>query len=250
MDGTAHGSWRRVTGKRHGKEQADIQSLADLGRVEHPLRALGSVGGVMKLDESELDKLNESPLDEETRAWLRDRAEAAGGLRSHRARASESGSSQLPPEVISTIGRNLLRGLFAYAVSPLTGEHRSSLHGTAGDPAEWSTIWEQGQPLDLVLIGTLTHAILRGGVSERGRLRLHPGDFLVLERTARVALSTVLAIDRSRSMGQGGAWRAAKNVALAMRELIQQAYPRDTLSVVSFSSSAEPVTIDRLPEIA
>lgn len=154
------------------------------------------------------------------------------------------------PEVVTAIGRDLLKGLFADAASPITGEHRSSVHGTTGDPAESSTSWEPGQPLDWDLIGTMTNAIRRGGTVERGRVGLHPDDFLVVERTARVAVPTMLAIDRSGSMGQRGASQAAKRVALAMHELIRQFYSRDTLAVISFSSSAEPVRIDRRPAMA
>lgn len=247
LEDTADGEWRRGREQRPGREWADIQSLAELDRVEHALIELGSIGGVMELDESKVGKLCGSFLDEETKGWVRDWAEASGALRLHRSRASGSGSSRLPPEVISAIGRDLLRGMFANAVSPITGQHRSSVYGSAGDPGEASKSWEPGQPLDLDLIGTLTHAIRRGGLSDRGHISLRPEDFLVLERTARVAVSTVLAIDRSRSMGHRGAWHSAKKVALAIHELIRQSYPRDTLEVVSFSSSAEPVTIDRLP---
>jgi Mg-chelatase subunit ChlD len=248
-DGTAGGSFRQETGNRRSGLQDDIDVLMELDEVERALLQLGSIGGVMELAESELGKLGDT-LDAETVSWLSDWADAVRALRSHRARAPSTGSSSLPPEVVTAIGRNLLKGLFAVAASPITGEHRSSIHGTAGDPAESSMSWEPGQPLDLDLIGTMTNAIRRGGSAERGRVDLHPDDFLVIERTARVAVSTVLAIDRSRSMGQGGAWQAAKRVALAMHELIRQSYPRDTLAIASFSSSAQPVTIDQLPEMA
>src|SRR5699024_10076693 len=67
------------------------------------------------------------------------------------------------------------------------------------------------------------------------------------ERGSSVAVSTVLAIDRSRSMGQSGGWVAARKVSLAMHELIRQSYPRDSLNVIAFSSSAERVDIANVP---
>lgn len=48
-------------------------------------------------------------------------------------------------------------------------------------------------------------------------------------------------------MGQSGGWVAARKVALAMHELIRQSYPRDSLDVIAFSSTAERIDIGDVP---
>jgi uncharacterized protein with von Willebrand factor type A (vWA) domain len=59
------------------------------------------------------------------------------------------------------------------------------------------------------------------------------------EETGRVA--TLLAIDRSRSMGQRGYLLAAKRLALALTTLIHTRFPRDRLDLLVFSNEAQPV---------
>jgi uncharacterized protein with von Willebrand factor type A (vWA) domain len=157
-------------------------------------------------------------------------------------------AADLPPEVVTAISRDLLRGLFRMAASPMRGEHRSLVTGTAGDPAETSRAWEPGRPFDLDLVATVSAAVRRGSAAA-GSVRLLPEDFTVVDRASSVSVATVLAIDRSRSMGQSGAWTSAKKVALAMHELIRQAYRRDSLGLVAFSSDAESIDIGNVPQM-
>ena len=244
----AAGAWKLDNNERRRSLTLDLDTLARLNTLDRELAALGSVGGVLALSPEELARLRQT-LSEDSAQWLAGWAGAAEALRARRESASHDAASSLPPDVLAAIGRDLLRNFFRAAAAPVSGEHATPVTGTAGDAAESSAPWEAGRPLDLDLLQTLGNAIRRGETRDRGQIRLRPDDFAVVERTARTAVSTVLAIDRSRSMGQSGAWTAAKRVTLAMHELIRQSYPRDSLSVVAFSSGAEAVTVDALAEM-
>jgi uncharacterized protein with von Willebrand factor type A (vWA) domain len=188
-------------------------------------------------------------VEEGTVPWLQEWQAAVRSVMVPGASANAAPEVALPPELISAIGRDLLKTLFRTNASPAPGEHGVILPGNAGDVAESWREWEPGRPLDLELVATVSNAVRRGAIERPGRVTLRPEDFAVVERTSTTSVSTVLAIDRSRSMGQSGGWVAARKVALAMHELIRQSYPRDSLGVLAFSSTAEPVDIDDVPEM-
>lgn len=240
----ATGAWRQQADAKDAIQAGwfDLEALAELELVERQLATLSSLGSVTMLEEADLEDLG----DDETGAWLSAWSNAIGKLGGAPGRPRRV---SLPPDVIRAISRDLLKGLFRAAASPSLGEHHSTLPGAAGDSAEGTLPWEQGRPLDLHLVATLSNAIRRAGVASRGRIDLRPQDFEVVERTATTAVSTVLAVDRSRSMGQSGAWISAKKVSLALHELIRQAYPRDSLDVIAFSSTAERVDFESIPEM-
>lgn len=234
----ATGAWRSVAPEHVGH---DLVTLDALDRVETDLAALEGIGSVMQLSDENLVALHEQ-MDGWLRDWQRVIRDATSGTAPGR-------QLHLPPEVVRAIGRDLLKGLFRNAASPVAGEHQSTNRGNAGDPAEETVVWEPGRPLDLNLIATLSNAVRRSGIDMSGRIPMRPEDFAVVERTAATAVTMILAIDRSRSMGQSGGWTAAKTVSLAMHELIRQSYPRDRLELLAFSSMAEPVSVDDIPEM-
>lgn len=223
--------------------QFDLELLRELERVESALAALDAVGSVAALPDEAVDELRSAGMDD-LAGWLEGWELAAASTLDDR-----SASTELPPTVVRAISRDLLKGLFRSAVSPLRGEHSAMAVGTAGDPSEGTMAWSPGRPLDLDLVATLSSAV-RSGRATAGKVRLAPDDFQIIERGSSVSVSTVLAIDRSRSMGQSGGWVAARKVALAMHELIQQSYPRDSLDVIAFSSGAERVRIGDVPLMA
>jgi uncharacterized protein with von Willebrand factor type A (vWA) domain len=83
------------------------------------------------------------------------------------------------------------------------------------------------------------------------RLRLEEQDLTVFETEAGTSCATVLLLDVSHSMVLYGEDRMtpAKQVALALVELITRQYPRDTLRVVLFGDRAEEVKLAELPYI-
>lgn len=233
--------WRRTPEPAVASAFLDLEVLSELERVEEALARLESIGGIMEL--SDLSVAEGDLADDSLEAWLSGWSQAARSVTT----GGPTRQIDLPPDVISAIGRDLLKGLFRTLASPVSGEHESHQRGNAGDFAESVVEWEPGKPLDLHLVATVSNAVRKGGQVGAGRVSLRPDDFVVVERTATTSVSTVLAIDRSRSMGQSGAWTAAKKVGLAMHELIRQAYPRDSLRLLTFSSTAETVDINDLP---
>jgi Mg-chelatase subunit ChlD len=221
----------------------DLELLAELERIEAALASLESVGSVAALPDHAIEALRQAGLGD-MGDWLAGWSAAATAILP----VAAGEPPALPPDVVRAISRDLLKGLFRTAASPIRGEHDAMAAGSAGDPAETTRAWEPGRPLDLDLVASLSNAVRRGGASQ-GRIRMRPDDFAVIERGSSVAVSTVLAIDRSRSMGQSGGWVAARKLALAMHELIRQSYPRDSLDVVAFSSVAERVAIADVPRM-
>ena len=74
-------------------------------------------------------------------------------------------------------------------------------------------------------------------------------DLQIRETDFKSQTSTVLMIDISHSMILYGEDRItpAKKVAMALSELIQTKYPKDTLDIVVFGNDAWPVEIKDLP---
>lgn len=247
----AGAQWRRTADRSPagdldiGTASDDVQLLKELKRLHQALADVEQIGSVLDLGDCNLHALLDV-LDPDDAAWVRDWHAVVGAATSSQGGAGVSGQVSLPPEVVSAIGRDLLRDLFNSASSPIAGEHRSMERGNSGDAAEATVGWEFGEPLDLNLVSTVSNAVRRVGNAGSAPIRLSHEDFDVFERTATTAVSTVMAIDRSRSMGQSGAWGAAKKVALAMHELIRQSYPRDSLDIVTFSSSAGLVSFDNI----
>ena len=89
------------------------------------------------------------------------------------------------------------------------------------------------------------------GEGEDGDESGNPGYSLTakLEQTLRKQMSTVLMIDISHSMILYGEDRItpAKKVAMALVELIQTKYPKDSIDVIVFGNDAWPIAIKDLP---
>jgi uncharacterized protein with von Willebrand factor type A (vWA) domain len=84
-----------------------------------------------------------------------------------------------------------------------------------------------------------------------GGLELAEEDLEVHETEHLTACATIVAIDVSHSMILYGEDRItpAKQVALALTELITTKYPKDHLGVILFGDRAEPVELSDIPYI-
>jgi uncharacterized protein with von Willebrand factor type A (vWA) domain len=91
------------------------------------------------------------------------------------------------------------------------------------------------------------NALRRGGPD----FSLAEADFEVPETEHRTSCATVLLIDVSHSMVLYGEDRItpAKRVALALAELIQTRYPKDSLQVALFGDRAEEIPVRRIPYV-
>lgn len=231
----------------HRRLRPELMAMEEFARLDRALAELRGLGGVVGLPTVIVDRLL-LDLPDETSEWLRawqrevSRWIAPGDAGTARVQM------QLPPEVARAIGSDILKGLFRLMDSPLRGNHLSHHPGNAGDAIGESRRWEPGRPLDLDLVSTVFNAVKRDPASALGLgVVLNPEDFAVIERSTPISVSTVLAIDRSRSMGQNGGWSSAKRIGLALHELIRRSYPRDSLDLLAFSARAELLSIDDLP---
>ena len=143
-------------------------------------------------------------------------------------------------EALNQIFTNLKKGAF--------GEHRTPHAGDGGERLPETRPYAFGDDLaGLDLQTTMQNALRRTGAD----LTLAERDFELHEREHTTSCATVLMVDVSHSMILYGEDRItpAKKVALALTELIQTRYPKDSLQVVLFGDDAMEVKAQELPYI-
>ncbi|MDH4068880.1 MAG: VWA domain-containing protein [Ignavibacteria bacterium] len=102
------------------------------------------------------------------------------------------------------------------------------------------------QPTNIDLTSTLTNAFRRDGIDN---FNLREEDLEVYETEHQTTCATILMIDISHSMILYGEDRItpAKQVALALSEMISTRYPKDYLALVTFGDDASLVSINEIP---
>ena len=95
------------------------------------------------------------------------------------------------------------------------------------------------------------HDSLKNSLIRHGKIDLGEDDLLVFETEAGTSCATVLLLDVSHSMVLYGEDRItpAKQVAMALVELITRQYPRDSLRVVLFGDTATEIRLADLPYV-
>jgi Ca-activated chloride channel homolog len=101
-------------------------------------------------------------------------------------------------------------------------------------------------PSNIDLTATMRNAYARGGIDE---FSLTEDDVEVHETEHQTSAATVLLVDVSHSMILYGEDRItpAKQVALALSELIMTRYPKDQLRILLFGDDAVEISIKDLP---
>lgn len=127
------------------------------------------------------------------------------------------------------------------------GEHRTSGTGASLERLPETrpfTFGDLSGDIDYRL--SITNALKRGGLDD---MDLREDDLEVFETEHFANCATVLMIDISHSMILYGEDRItpAKRVAIALAELIQTRYPKDSLEVITFGDEARQVSLSRLP---
>lgn len=139
--------------------------------------------------------------------------------------------------------------IFANLKKDRPGDHGVSHAGSGGERLTETRAWQYGDSTaDIDANATLRNAIRRGGA---GDLSIGEEDFEVYETEHRSSTATVLAIDISHSMILYGEDRftPAKQVALALTELILRKFKKDSLDIVLFGNEAFRVPIAKLPYV-
>lgn len=149
--------------------------------------------------------------------------------------------------------RDLRRGAFDLVFRNLRGgplgDHRTRATGEGGERlSETRPLRFGDSPSSIDGAGTLREALARGGIED---LSIAPGDFRVFETEHSASCATVLLLDVSHSMILYGEDRItpAKKVAMALAELVETRYPKDSLDCVLFGDEAKPVEVTDLPYV-
>ena len=154
---------------------------------------------------------------------------------------------QVTQRGIQRIRQDALREIFTSLKRAPIGTHETPLTGKGVDRLSETRKFNFGdQPTNIDLTSTLTNALRRDGIDE---FSLKEEDLEVYETEYQTSCATVLMIDISHSMILYGEDRItpAKQVGLALSELIMTRFPKDYLALVTFGDDAKLVSINELP---
>ena len=156
---------------------------------------------------------------------------------------------QVTPRGERRIRQDSLNEIFATLDKGGTGDHRTPVAGKGGERLSETRPYQFGDNLsDLDALTSMSNAVRNHGVDD---LMLTEEDLEVFDTEHLSACATVLMVDVSHSMVLYGEDRItpAKKIALALTQLIQTRYPKDTLDVVLFGDDAVQVPLKDLMKI-
>lgn len=147
-----------------------------------------------------------------------------------------------------TIRKNSLEEIFGKLKKTTRGNHSTSKPGQGDEinpdtrPFQFGDMLEQIDFTESIRNAQINHGINNDFDMQENDLHIRETDFVTQS-------STVLMIDISHSMILYGEDRItpAKKVAMALSELIQTRYPKDTLDIVVFGNDAWPIEVKDLP---
>ncbi len=148
---------------------------------------------------------------------------------------------------VQRIRQDALREIFNSLKKAPEGYHETPFSGKGIDRLGETKKWTFGDPpTDLDLTATLTNSMRRDGIDN---FNLQEEDLEVYETEHMASCATVLMVDISHSMILYGEDRItpAKQVALALSELIRIKFPKDYLALVVFGDDAKVVSMSELP---
>ncbi len=157
------------------------------------------------------------------------------------------GGFKITGKTEQTIRQSALEEIFGKLKKSGRGNHNTPQSGTGEEKNADRREYQFGDSLDQIdMTASIHNAQINHGI---GDFMMTERDLEVEERDYKTLTSTVLMIDISHSMILYGEDRItpAKKVAMALAELIQTKYPKDTLDIVVFGNDAWPITIKDLP---
>jgi uncharacterized protein with von Willebrand factor type A (vWA) domain len=157
------------------------------------------------------------------------------------------GTLNLTTKGIQQIRKDALREIFTSLRKGDIGYHETPQLGDGVNRLSETKKWRFGDmPTNIDLTSTLTNAFKRDGIDN---FTLKEEDLEVYETELMTSCATVLMLDISHSMILYGEDRItpAKQVALALAELIMQKFPKDYLALVVFGDDAKLMSLAELP---
>lgn len=159
----------------------------------------------------------------------------------------ESGEFTISPKTEQSIRKKSLEEVFGKIKKAKNGNHRTFQSGKGDEMNGEVRPFQFGDQLNQI---AFNESLLQAGSKWFDSVSpLAESDLMVYEKEQLGQVSTVLMIDISHSMILYGEDRItpAKKVALALSELIQTRYSRDTLDIIVFGNDAWQIEVKDLP---
>ncbi len=158
-----------------------------------------------------------------------------------------NGNFEMTTKGIQKIRQDALKEIFSSLRKNPIGNHENPGTGSGVERLSETKKWNFGDhATDIDLPSTMTNALKRDGIDD---FHLKEEDLEVYETENLSSCATVLMIDISHSMILYGEDRItpAKQVALALAELIQTKFPKDFLACVTFGDDAQLISLAEIP---
>ncbi len=158
-----------------------------------------------------------------------------------------NGVPALTTRGVQKLRQDALRHIFSNLKKAPGGAHETPHTGEGVDRLSETRPWNFGDlATNLDLTSTLTNAFRRGGIDA---FSLEEEDLRVYETEHTSSCATVVLLDISHSMILYGEDRItpAKQVALALAELIRVRFPKDYIACAVFGDEAKVVSLAELP---
>lgn len=160
---------------------------------------------------------------------------------------NQEGNFEVTGKTGQAIRKSALEEIFGKLKKSGRGQHKTNISGTGDETGTDRRPFEFGDSLQqIAMTDSIRNAQINHGY---GDFMMTESDLEVVENEYKTQTSTVLMIDISHSMILYGEDRItpAKKVAMALAELIQTKYPKDTLDVIVFGNDAWQIEVKDLP---
>lgn len=157
------------------------------------------------------------------------------------------GEIKITAKTEQSIRKQSLEEIFGKIKKSARGNHITPNTGQGDELTSDRREFRFGDSFEQIdLTDSIRNAQINHGVEQ---FNLSEEDLTVQEKDWKALTSTVLMIDISHSMILYGEDRItpAKNVAMALAELIRIKYPKDTLDIIVFGNDAWPIDVKDLP---
>jgi len=161
--------------------------------------------------------------------------------------AEKEGLMQLTPKGSQRIRLDAMNNIFSGLKPDTAGFHETNKLGSGVEKMSELKKYKFGDQItNIDLTSTIKNAFLK---TDLNNFRLEEDDIEVFETEAQTTVATVLMIDISHSMILYGEDRItpAKEVALALSELILSKFPKDKLDIIVFGDDAKAISLRDLP---
>jgi Ca-activated chloride channel homolog len=152
------------------------------------------------------------------------------------------GAYTLSPKGEMRVRQDSFKEIFGNLKKSAEGFHESPLSGKGIERNNTTKKYQFGdQPQNIDTTQTLSNVFKREGIEN---FNLSEDDIEIYDTELQTSVATVLLVDISHSI------TPAKQVALALSELILSKYRKDSLNIVLFGDEAREVSVSELPFVS